>query len=191
MDVEIYELTAGGTLEPRADFTIGAKEQVEAALTAELQRRNTAIVQYRPPTADPVKSHTHDQLIKLHDVVGGVIIPQVAGPAAFKFPTKSDRFDWGLGPEVGVLREDHDADFGLFVIFRDAHSSPGRVGLIVMGSLLGVPMTQGRQTGIASLVDLRTGDIVWFNVFSDPSGDLRTRDVATTAVKKLLEGWPL
>jgi hypothetical protein len=33
----------------------------------------------------------------------------------------------------------------------------------------------GVQSGFASLVDLRTGDIVWFNQLGRATGDLRSR----------------
>ncbi len=190
-DIEIYELTAGGMLEPRADSTDAAKRQVSTALAANLGRRNVKLVEYRQPIDNPSKTHAVEQLVKLHDVVGAVISSQLTVPANLKLPTKKERLDWGLGPEVRVLREDHDADYGLFIFFRDAYSSPGRIAVIVVGILVGIPVAQGQQVGRASLVDLRTGEIIWFNLLTDLSGDLRTPEAASNAVTKLLDTLPL
>jgi hypothetical protein len=40
--------------------------------------------------------------------------------------------------------------------------------------------------GFASLVDLETGDIVWFNRLARAHGDLRTPDAAAETVKALV-----
>ena len=45
--------------------------------------------------------------------------------------------------------------------------------------------------GFASLVDLRDGDIMWFNFLASASGDLRRKAPARKAIRKLLDGIPL
>jgi hypothetical protein len=45
--------------------------------------------------------------------------------------------------------------------------------------------------GFASLVDLRTGRIVWFNQMSNQSGSLKEAKGAGDTVKNLLDGMPL
>jgi hypothetical protein len=44
----------------------------------------------------------------------------------------------------------------------------------------------GSQVGFASVVDLKTGDIVWFNRLIRPQGDLRTPAAAAETVKALV-----
>ena len=51
-------------------------------------------------------------------------------------------------------------------------------------------MQGGEQHGFASLVDLRSGDIVWFNRLLSVVGDLRTEEPAAKTVSQLLEGLP-
>jgi hypothetical protein len=58
--------------------------------------------------------------------------------------------------------------------------------VIVVGALLGVGVPGGAQVGFASVVDLRTGDIVWFHRLVRPHGDLRTPDAAGETVKALV-----
>ena len=45
--------------------------------------------------------------------------------------------------------------------------------------------------GFATLVDLRDGNIVWFNRIFKQTGDLRTEDAAYSAVNELIEDIPL
>jgi hypothetical protein len=49
----------------------------------------------------------------------------------------------------------------------------------------------GQQVGFGSLVDLRTGDLLWFNRLINPAGDLRTPEPAMKAVDTLLVQLPL
>jgi hypothetical protein len=80
---------------------------------------------------------------------------------------------------------------------RDSYASGGRTALRVFGFIAGAAMGTGldigggQQHGIATLVDLRTGKVVWFNQLARQSGDLRERDEARKSVDLLLEDLPL
>ncbi len=106
-------------------------------------------------------------------------------------PTKKDKFDWSLGKGVTVLRDSFGADYALFVYFRDSFVSSGRVAVIFIGALFGVGIPGGRQVGFASLVDLQSGDVVWFNRLLKGTGDLRKPDLARSASEDLLSKLPL
>lgn len=187
-DVELSELTAGGLLEPKADWTQQARSHVIAALREELQAKGTPVV-YQPPTNDPGEETAYTHFVKLHDAVGGAILVHKY-LFVHRLPTKEGKFDWSLGHRVGRLRERTGADYALFVFLRDSYASPGRVALIVGAALLGVGIPGGQQYGFASLVDLRTGDVIWFNRLVDPGGDLRTPEPARKAIKTLLTDLP-
>lgn len=187
LDVELSELTAGGMLEPRADWTGQAKTHVQVALDEALRGKHAALVLYNPPAGDPEQTKADQQLLKLHDLVAGAILLHSFVP----LPTKKGRFDWSLGEGVKRLQERANADYALFILLRDSYASGGRVALMVAGALLGVVVPGGSQIGIASLVDLRGGDIVWFNRLSRGAGDLRTPEAARTAIESLLTELPL
>ena len=51
-------------------------------------------------------------------------------------------------------------------------------------------MATGSEGGFASLIDLKTGDIVWFNVVMAGSGELRKEKGAVTAVNALFKDLP-
>jgi hypothetical protein len=189
-DVELSELTAGGLLEPKADWTEQARLHVSAGLERYLKTKGTTVVPYGPPAPGSEDEASDVQLVKLHDAVGGAILVHKYVPV-MALPTKADRFDWTLGASATRLQSRTGADYALFVLFRDSYASAGRVALMVGAAILGVGVTGGRQVGFASLVDLRTGDVLWFNRLVNPAGDLRTMEPAAKAVQSLLVELPL
>jgi hypothetical protein len=90
-------------------------------------------------------------------------------------------------------------DYALFLHAEDSVASRGRVVLGVIGlagCIVGfcAPNIGGaEQLDYASLVDLKTGEVVWFNVVDAASqvpgikfGDLRTPEGAAQMVERLL-----
>lgn len=189
-DVQLSELTAGGLLEPKADWTEQGRQNVSAALERYLQAKGATVVPYQQPASNGETETVDGQLVKLHDAVGGAILVHKYVPV-LALPTKGERFDWTLGASVKELQARTGADYALFVFFRDSYASAGRVALIVGAAILGVGVPGGQQVGFASLVDLRTGDVLWFNRLFNPAGDLRTPEPATNAVQNLLVQLPL
>ena len=57
-------------------------------------------------------------------------------------------------------------------------------------ALLGVGITGGFQVGYATLVDLETGQVLWFNQVISGMGDLRDEKSAAASVDSLLAGFP-
>jgi hypothetical protein len=62
--------------------------------------------------------------------------------------------------------------------------------LIAAAAVLGVGLHGGAQVGFASLVDLNTGNVVWFNQLARGSGDMRTPETARETARALLNGMP-
>jgi len=189
-DIILFELTAGGLEEPRADWTEAAKANVGKKLAEILQRTGDKLIPHQPPVNVPERTHTQEQILKLHEVVGQTVLIHKYIPI-YDLPTKQGCFDWGLGECVKSLKEDTGADYALFVYLRDSYTSPGRAALIVAAAILGVGIQGGVQLGFASLVDLQTGQIVWFNRLMSGVGDLRTPEAAEKAIQELLANNPL
>ncbi len=188
-DVQLYEVTAGGLLEPNAEWTEIAEKHIVAALKEQLAKRRSRLVIYHAPKADTPKARIHAQLIKLHNAVGSSILRHKF--AALTLPTKEDKFDWTLGPQARIVGQEYGADYALFVYLRDTYTSPGRVAVIFLAAVLGVGVQGGTQTGFASLVDLKTGDVLWFSRLARASGDLRTLSAAKESVTTLLKDFPI
>jgi len=188
-DVMLTELQAAGMQEPKAEWTNAARGYINAEIEAFLKQRDLKLVHYVEP-ADPADMEVHNRLINLHGAVGNALLTHTSIPA-LALPTKQETFDWSLGPNVARLREDSGSDLALFIHVRASYASGGRAALVMAGLLLGVPVQAGRQVGFASLVDLRTGDIVWFSKVLGTQGDLRQADSAKPVVESLLTDIPL
>jgi len=190
-DVKLYEKLASGMTEPRADWSRTARANVRRALRGELRERGRDLVRYRGPPGDVRIVHDrHQQTVKLHEVVARAV-KRHGYRDGFALPTKRGPLDWTLGEGVDPLAADYDADRALFLVFRDSFSTEGRVAMMVVGALLGVGVSGGQQVGTASLVDLETGNVVWFNQLRSTTGDLRDPAKARAAVETLLTDAPL
>jgi hypothetical protein len=190
LDVQLFELTAGGLQEPKADWTTAAENHIHAALESFLQQKNDSVVLYKSPQNDPEKARINEQLMKLHETVGQSITVHTYF-SAYNLPTKKDTFDWSLGEGVQRINERYDADCALFIFIRDSYATAGRKAAMVFGALAGFYVAGGLQMGFSSLVDLHNGNILWFGRLLRETGDLRTPEPAREAVLQLLAGIPL
>ena len=189
-DVELSELTAGGLQEPEAEWTVAGLANVEQALADFMGEKEVVLIPYRSPS-DLSERRSQDQLLKLHRAVGSSILEHKYD-TALSLPTKKNTFDWSLGEATQQLSHAYGADYALFVFIRDSYTSPGRMVLMLAIALLyGAPISGGNQAGFASLVDLESGDIVWFNFLLRSSGDLREPAPARETIDQLLTDFPL
>lgn len=187
-DVQLFERTAGGLLEPKADWTAKAKDNVGAALTRIFQAKRATTVPYASPE-DPALEHRHVQLTKLNERVGATIMT-FRSNTTLRLPNKGDSFDWTLGEEARILAGTSNAAYALFVRFNDSYASAGRAAMMAVFTPLGIGLLGGVQIGSASLVDLTTGDVVWFHHLVRLAGDLRTPEGAGETIETLLAGLP-
>ena len=185
LDVELAELSAGGLPEPKAEWTDAALKHMRAALANEAKQYKVTLVDYSRDSGTPEDRVTSLDLVKLHRAVGSSILVHQYVPGQ-ELPSKAGKFDWSLGPEVAAIARSHSGDYALFLFVRDSYASAGRVGVIVVAALLGVGIPGGTQIGFASLVDLRTGNVVWFNRLLRGHGDLRTPEAASETVQALV-----
>lgn len=189
LDVELSELSAAGVPEPKADWTDAAKRHLHAAIAEVKNKGGIRLAEFDEGKARPELLDRLDQIQRLHAAVGQTVLVHHYIPA-LQLPSKQGRFDWSMGPPVTALKEATGADYALFVHVRDSYSSAGRVALIAVGALFGVGIPGGAQVGFASLVDLDTGDIVYFNRLARGYGDLRTEAAARETSLVLMEGMP-
>jgi len=191
-DVKLYQLHASGARDLKADWSETARTHVVKKLREKAQDFEARIVRY--DTADDGVAkirEPHQPAVNLHQRVGRAIRRHKYTPK-FALPTKDDVFDWTLGQTVDNVSEEYPrADHALFVHFADSHSTAGRAALIFGAALLGVSVQGGQQVGFASLVDLDSGRISWFNAMRTGFGDLREAKGATRATEAVLEDIPL
>ena len=182
-DMELFSISAGGIVEPRADWTEAGQKNFAAALAAQRQRlgENTAEL----PQAD---AEELSDVAALHRAVADAISMHHQG--GIKLPTKGGKLDWTLGEAVRPLKEKTGADYALFTWVRDSYASTERKAAMLAMALLGALSLGGEQVGYASLVDLNTGRVVWFNEIDRWWGDLREPASARETADALLKDFP-
>ena len=182
-DVELSVLTIAGIEEPRADWTKSAQANLDAAIQKVLAQRSHQFRELDPATAQEGRV---GQLLRLHEAVGQSIIAFNYG--AIDLPTKKRSFDWTLGEGAQALGRQYDADYALFTYGRGSYSSGGRKVAMVGMALLGSAMPLGGQQAFASLVDLKTGRVVWFNIAkAAPTADMRDPEGAQAFVDAMMK----
>lgn len=188
-DVSVGLLTAGGVVEPREDWTEQARAHLIDALVRQQAGRGGMVrvaATREEAGADPALVA---ELERLHKAVGASIaLHKYLGQS---LPTKKDRFDWTLGQQAVAFGQASGYDYALFLHAEDSFASSGRVALQAvsfLGCMVGVCAlpSGGRQSAYSSLVDLKTGQVVWFNVLTSSTGDLRTPEGADALVRNLL-----
>lgn len=169
LDVRYYLITAGGVREHHAEWSQLAEEQMTLAMDAYLATIGAAI-----KSADAADTgETEAEFGRLHRVVGLTIIDQNAKSGG------------SMGPGVEQIAQRHNADYALFVHFRNYQASGGRVAFAILAAAAELNMRTGSEQGFASLVDLRTGDVVWFNSIDDVVGEIRQESGARDAINQL------
>ena len=197
-DVTVNSVTTGGMPEPRADWTEQARTSIVAALAAQQAARGGNVqILARRGELKGVSADAVADLERLHGAVGNSIaLHKYLGA---ELPTKPRRgLDYTLGAEAVELGRRTGYDYALFMHAEDNIVSTGRVALQVLGvagCLVGFCAPNiggGGQFAYASLVDLKTGDVIWFNVVQTGSqiagikfGDIRTPQGAAQLVERL------
>ena len=198
-DVTVGSITTGGMVQPRADWTDEARTHIVEALRAQQATRggNLTIVEHRNALPGVGEQELAD-VERLNMAVDQSIVD--AEYLGNTLPSKRRRgLEWTLGDDAVKLGQKTGYDYALFMHAEDEVASKGRIILGVIG-LAGCfvgfcsPNIGGQQQlDYASLVDLKTGKVVWFNVVTAGSqvpgikfGDLRTKEGAEPMVERLL-----
>jgi hypothetical protein len=186
-------------VEPRADWTDQARASIVAALRAQQAARggNITVIEHRNQLTGVGEQELAD-VERLNLAVDQSIVE--AKYLGNSLPTKRRKgLDWTLGTDAVKLGQKTGYDYVLFLHAEDEVASKGRVALGLLGlagCFIGfcAPNVGGQQQlDYASLVDLKTGQVVWFNVVSAGSqvpgikfGDLRTPEGAAQMIERLL-----
>jgi hypothetical protein len=190
-EVSLALLTAGGSQDPKEEWSQSARKFIGESLNTVLSNRK-----YKTSTIDltTYEDPRALQILKLNDaVIDSIALSQII---TYKLPTKTG-FDWTLGDGVTTLvPADAAADappaYALFVRVKGSYSSGGRAAMMIGMAALGAAIPMGGQTIQASLVDLKSGKVVWYNFMGVAAGtDIRTAEGAAAAVNTLTANLPL
>lgn len=198
-DVSVGSVTTGGLTEQRADWTDTARANLVTALKAQQAERGgkALIVEHRNEVPG-VDADTVANLERLNSVVDeSIILHKYLG---YYLPTKRRKgLEYTLGQDAVDFGRKTGFDYMLFLHAEDSFASKGRIALQVLGvagcfiGFCAPNIGGGGQLAYASLVDLHTGEVVWFNVLMTGTqvaginmGDIRTPEGASQMVERLL-----
>ena len=198
-DVSVGSVTTGGMVEPRADWTESARTNITAALRAQQAAQGGQVLVVEKRTEIPnVSTETVAEIERLNYIVDqSIVLHKYMG---VYLPTKRGKgLEYTLGREAVEFGQKTGFDYMLFLHAEDSFASRGRVALQVLGiagcfvGFCAPNIGGGKQLAYASLVDLRTGEVVWFNVLQAGTqvaginlGDIRTPEGAAQMVERLL-----
>ncbi len=188
-DIELFSISGGGVLEPKADWTESASGYFRAALVQKKRVLGLDAVEVAEKDADEFAD-----INALHAAIARSISMHHFGPGSLNLPTKDGKLDWSLGEVVREIGKATGADYALFSWIRDSYASAERVAAMVAVAVLTLGRAVpggGAQVGYASLVDLSTGQVVWFNRLQRGSGDLREAEKAAETLNALLDQFPV
>lgn len=197
-DVHVGTLRVGGMDEPNAEWTQTARANMQKAMEASAEAQAARMTFLGDP--EGADAQLLEDYRSLFETVASAVFQH--GTMFDKLPTKEVprtdpkarkrwRMDWTLGPGAARLRDVTGADYAMFVFTHDAYGDAGRkVAQLLMAGLFGAYVPAGVHIGYAGLVDLKTGDIVWFNSDIAMGGDPREADGATKRVGQLMAGFP-
>lgn len=187
-DVQVGAMKAGGVNEPNAEWTEAARTNLRDALSASPELAGADIKFVDELGGDDANLLTEYR--GMFEIVAGAMTRHGA-VAENALPGKGAG-DWTLGEGAAQLRQATGADYALFLFSRDAYGDTGRKISQALSAVLTLRFkSAGIHSGHAGLVDLRTGDVVWFNTDGALGGDMRDADGAQERVRQLLAGFPV
>lgn len=185
VDVELFSLSAGGVAEPRADWTTSAHTHLKAAIAQKKQQLGLKSLEVTEAQADEFSEQ-----IGLHAAVASSVALHHGIGGVWALPSKNNQLDWTFADAMKPVQARTGARYGLFVWIRDSYASAERKAAMVALAILGVGLAGGSQIGYASLVDMDTGRLLWFNRLARGTGDLREPVSAAETIETLLTAFP-
>jgi hypothetical protein len=188
LDIEVFSISAGGVLEPRADWTESAARNFRNAVQARRGTLGLNTVEVAEKDADELT-----ELNALHGAVARSIELHHFGPGTLALPTKDGKLDWSLGPSAQAVKKATGADYAIFSFVRDSYASEERKAAMVAIAVLTLGRAipgGGVQIAYASLVELETGRVMWFGQLRRTSGNLKDESDAGETLDALFSTFP-
>jgi hypothetical protein len=205
-DIRIYELTAGGDRNLKADWCSAGQENVLKSIKEAFKEKQIEVKMM--PVDKDIEEELED-IQALYRAVSTSIILHTYNQE-FLFPEKQKYFDYTIGPIDNILKK-FNTDALIFVYGIDRISTAGRQaligGAILIGALIGVglavaappsffipsvgsPVLIGMEAISVALVD-SSGTILWYSVKNISGGDdLRDYESCANLVKDIFSDFP-
>ena len=191
VDVDVYEMSAGGVKEEVPEWSRAAATNVRTALLMTAggdaccmtRRFDTAAL-----TGDE-RALVEEHLALFNTVVANSLTADLPGNSAWKF--KNEHFDATLGDGLAFLKTKYGMDAGLVIVGEDVVSTAGRKTTAVIGAIFGVAVPLGHTVLIGGLVDFSSGDLLWMDhAVSNGTADLRDPGSCRELARVLMKDYP-
>lgn len=187
VDIVIKEVTAGGVSEEVPDWSKQGSANVSDALAKYFRSERTKKIQLvQMPKLAGRDTENVTQHLALYRRVAGAVVDTTYGQVP-PWPHKVQKFDYTLGGGLKALAARTGADSAIIIVGEDRVSTAGRkIAAFFLDSV-----SYGHSFLSAGIVNLKTGNILWFNyAFQYKSTDLRQPTDALALVERLFEDYP-
>jgi hypothetical protein len=149
--------------------------------------------------AMPTVEGETEQLLREHVELFKIIADNVTSLLQYggkAWAEKKTNFDYTLGDGLAFLADSAQADYALIVAGAQVKQTGGSVFLQFLAAAGGVVMPGGGTFIVIGVVNLRTGDLAWFNwkvggeVFGITGSDVRDPATAQAVVSKMFAEYP-
>ena len=182
--VAIHQMALGGVTEHKADWTDEGTKNLNQALKQFFQDKNIETKFLINPLEG---NNANTQSRKLLDAIGNSIFSHYYLPNQH-LPSKKE-FNWSIGKTLDGFDNQLNPDYILYVSIEATLATGERQALgLVTAIVFGVHIPMGHSTGIAYLVETKTGDIVWHN--RTYGGAMRELKWAKITLRNVLSDFP-
>lgn len=195
-EFRVFVQSAGGMREIEPGWTEQAQNALALAVERHLRHdpRFAVAAPVEPATAEEAAVlREHVELFKVIASNSSMMI-RFGGKA---WQEKKLQYDYTLGDGLALYGDRSNADYAFMIGGAQVKQTGGSVFMqLALAGTLGVVMPGGGTYLMLALVDMRTGDIVWFNsleggeVFGMTGSDLRKEGTADEVVGRLFDPFP-
>ena len=193
-DIRVHEISAGGVVEKVDDWTGAASNHAMKSMRSIAGSKKLFELNEAPAFSDTDKQ-VLEQHQALYELVANSADFARSGPF-MPWRERAKNFDYTLGPGLKDLAVRGDVDAALIVIGSDYISSAGRKATMALGILAaaftGVAVVPAGGVAYVSVgvIDLRTGNLLWFATNRGQSSDLREEKQVQAVLDGLFDSYP-
>jgi hypothetical protein len=192
VDVDVYEMSAGGVKEEVPEWSSTAESNIRNALLVSKDAGGKCCVTRQVDSSSLTPDEREileEHLALFNTVVLNALWASLPVNTAWHF--KTGHFDYTLGDGLSFLKTKYGLDAGLVIVGEDVVSSAGRKTTAVVGAMFGIAVPLGHSLLMGGLVDFTTGDLLWMNHEISTGGtDLRDPDSCMKLARRLMEDYP-
>jgi hypothetical protein len=193
VDVDIYEMSAGGVKEQVPEWSDTAEDNIRKALLVSRNAQGDccAMRQVDSSALTPEEREILEEHLALFNAVAADVL-WASLPVNSAWHFKTEHFDYTLGDGLRFLKTKYGLDAGLIIIGEDVVSSAGRKTTAFVGAMFGVAVPLGHSLLVGGLVDFDSGDLLWMNhkIATGGTTDLRDPESCLDLARSLMEGYP-